>query len=242
MQRPSELQKRRLADLLRAVIERCDALLGNKGKPVNPPLTTLLTETAWLSKSLPEIGILCAEFRLLKASERLREFRDELDQWFIDTFLPIMARDKTPEEIEALHERYGPFPIPPGDAETYEERKSFLRTVAIGKIVELNEYVRLLLKTVDGDVNVNNKTRQHGHNGNGEAITTNKETLRKHRRGRPSDTDHAQDKRIFEARKSGFHKTNADIAKEFGLPLADVNLAIDRERKRRARSKSASDI
>jgi hypothetical protein len=66
----------------------------------------------------------------------------------------------------------------------------------------------------------------------------------KHRRrpGRPSDTDHARDRRISEAWDTGRYTNLADLAREFGLPGAKAaERAIDRHRKRIERARVRGD-
>lgn len=64
------------------------------------------------------------------------------------------------------------------------------------------------------------------------------------KRGRPQDTNKQQDRRIAEAWRTKQHDSLADLANTLGLKsdgeahtVRDVQLAIDRERKRRQRSK-----
>src|SRR5262249_19168847 len=64
---------------------------------------------------------------------------------------------------------------------------------------------------------------------------------KKRRRGRPRDTNEKADKRIYEAWKSGRHKTYADLALALGLTPKAVDNAIDRHRKRLEREQAAPD-
>jgi len=50
--------------------------------------------------------------------------------------------------------------------------------------------------------------------------------------GRPSDTDHKADKRVFDAWKSGHYRTYADCARELNMSTEDVSLAVDRHEHR----------
>ena len=54
----------------------------------------------------------------------------------------------------------------------------------------------------------------------------------KRKRGRPADTDAKEDKRIYEAWKTGQHKTQADCDHELGLPAGGTYAACERHRKR----------
>jgi hypothetical protein len=51
-------------------------------------------------------------------------------------------------------------------------------------------------------------------------------------RGRPRDTDPQVDQRIWDAWKSGEHKTYDDLARLLGTSAREVELAIDRHRRR----------
>ena len=55
----------------------------------------------------------------------------------------------------------------------------------------------------------------------------------KKKRGRPTDTDHAADRRIYDAWKTGQHLTKEDLARALNRPIREIKLALDRERKRR---------
>ena len=55
------------------------------------------------------------------------------------------------------------------------------------------------------------------------------------KRGRPVDTNPKADKRIYEAWKSGCHKTQANCDRELGLPAGGTYAACERHRKRLAR-------
>jgi hypothetical protein len=57
----------------------------------------------------------------------------------------------------------------------------------------------------------------------------------KRRRGRPGGTDPREDKRIFDAWKSGAHKDYADLARNLRKSKRDIAKAIDRHRHRLAR-------
>jgi hypothetical protein len=57
----------------------------------------------------------------------------------------------------------------------------------------------------------------------------------KRNRGRPADTDPKQDKRIYEAWKTGQHKTQADCDRELGLLTGATYAACERHRKRLGR-------
>jgi hypothetical protein len=52
------------------------------------------------------------------------------------------------------------------------------------------------------------------------------------KRGRPADTDQKQDKRIYEAWKTGQYKTQADCDRELGLSAGGTYAACERHRKR----------
>lgn len=54
----------------------------------------------------------------------------------------------------------------------------------------------------------------------------------KKKRGRPSDTDLKEDKRLYEAWKSGGHGSLEDLATQESKSKRDIHLAIDRHRKR----------
>jgi hypothetical protein len=54
----------------------------------------------------------------------------------------------------------------------------------------------------------------------------------KRERGRPRDTNLKADNRIFDAWQTNRYRTYAELAKELGLPEAEVRTAIDRQRKR----------
>jgi hypothetical protein len=56
---------------------------------------------------------------------------------------------------------------------------------------------------------------------------------RRPKRGRPADTNEKEDRRIADAWDSGQHKTYEDLASILHIPKRDVELAIDRDRKRR---------
>jgi hypothetical protein len=56
---------------------------------------------------------------------------------------------------------------------------------------------------------------------------------RRPKRGRPADTNAKEDRRIADAWDSGQHKTYEDLANILHLSKRDVELAIDRDRKRR---------
>ncbi len=58
------------------------------------------------------------------------------------------------------------------------------------------------------------------------------QTTKKKRKGRKPDTDKKKDASIAAAWASRSYKTRADLATEFGLPVKEVNRAIDRHRKR----------
>jgi hypothetical protein len=73
------------------------------------------------------------------------------------------------------------------------------------------------------------------------ATKGNGSRTKKRRRGRPRDTNEKADKRIYEAWKSGGHKTYADLAVALGLPARKVEGAIDRHRKRLEREQAAPD-
>lgn len=55
----------------------------------------------------------------------------------------------------------------------------------------------------------------------------------KKKRGRPIDTNHATDKKIYDAWKTGRYKTYKELANAMGEKLRPIKLALDRERKRR---------
>jgi hypothetical protein len=69
-------------------------------------------------------------------------------------------------------------------------------------------------------------------NGQGEGTGTGRKENKKAERGRPVDTDPKADKRIFDAWKTGQFKTYAALAREMKKRERDVELAIDRHRKR----------
>ena len=60
----------------------------------------------------------------------------------------------------------------------------------------------------------------------------------KRNRGRPQDTDEAEDKRIYDAWKTGRYRKYADLAAEKAISPPDVKRAIDRHRKRLIRTSS----
>jgi hypothetical protein len=65
---------------------------------------------------------------------------------------------------------------------------------------------------------------------------------RKRTGGRPSDTDHVRDRRIYEAWNSGRHATFVDLARELDLPNAKAaERAIDRHRKRLGRAREGGE-
>lgn len=53
--------------------------------------------------------------------------------------------------------------------------------------------------------------------------------------GRPADTNPTEDRRIYDAWKTGRLKTYAELAAELRLPERDVRLALDRHKKRLSR-------
>lgn len=57
----------------------------------------------------------------------------------------------------------------------------------------------------------------------------------KPKRGRPNDTDPKADQRIYDAWKTGEHKTYADLGRELSKTERQITLAIDRHKKRIAR-------
>jgi len=68
---------------------------------------------------------------------------------------------------------------------------------------------------------------------NSKSPPTNAAGPRRQKRGRPADTDQKQDRRIVDAWKSGEYKSYEDLARALGLARRDVELACERERKRR---------
>ena len=68
------------------------------------------------------------------------------------------------------------------------------------------------------------------------AFPRSKSTKKKETRGRPSDTDHDADRRIYEAWKTGQYKTYEDLAREKGVKGRDIELALNRHHKRLKRS------
>jgi hypothetical protein len=53
--------------------------------------------------------------------------------------------------------------------------------------------------------------------------------------GRPSDTNHQADAKLAEAWNSGHFRTHAELAREKRMPVRDVKLALERDRKRKQR-------
>jgi len=67
------------------------------------------------------------------------------------------------------------------------------------------------------------------------AFPRSKSTKKKETRGRPSDTDHDADRRIYEAWETDQYKTYEDLAREKGVKRRVILLALQRHRARLSR-------